>query len=309
MRRAAAAVLFLIAFTGTAGSQAALPAGRDDRGFRIAVNVDLVVLHASVRDRKGESVPRLRERDFEVYEDGVRQTTRLFLHDDVPVTVGLVVDHSGSMRHKIAHVVTAARTFVQASNAADEMFVVNFNENVRLGLPATVRFTNRADQMEQAISKGPTAGMTALYDAVEMGLERLGTGNHDKKALVVISDGSDNASKSTLDKILKTAGQSSALVYTVGVFERDDPDGNPGVLRRLAHATGGEAYFPEEISDVVAICERIARDIRQQYTIGYMSASTGKPGAYRTIRVTARTAGQGKLTVRTRSGYFSQVAK
>ncbi len=273
--------------------------------YRISVDVDLVVLQATVRDGKGQFAPGLRQLDFEVYEDGVRQSIRLFRHEDIPVTVGLVVDHSGSMRPKLAEVVAAARTFVRSSSPEDQMFIVNFNENVTLGLPAAIRFTNRSDELTRAIANAPATGKTALYDAVAGAQRQLQAGSLDKKVLIVISDGGDNASAHSLAEVLKTAGQSSALVYTIGIFDADDADRNPDVLRRLARATGGEAFFPSQLNQVVAICERIARDIRHQYTIGYVSSSAAQPGVHRAIRVAARAAGKGKLFVRTRSGYIA----
>jgi VWFA-related protein len=271
--------------------------------YQISVNVDLVVLHPTVRDHKGGFATDLREPDFEVYEDGVRQSIRLFQHEDIPVTVGLVVDHSSSMGRKLTEVIAAARTFVQSSSPQDQMFVVNFNEKVTLGLAEATGFTNRSEEMEHAISRMPAAGMTALYDAVAEGQARLQSGDREKKVLIVISDGGDNASTHSLAQVLKIAERSSALVYTIGIFDPDDPDRNPDVLRRLARATGGEAYFPEQLDEVVAICASIARDIRHQYTIGYFSSSSAKPGVYRAIRVVARASGNGKLVVRTRSGY------
>ncbi len=263
--------LLLIVLVGYAGHQAP-PAGQDqDSGsFRISVDVALVVLHATVTDRQGGFVSDLGEQDFEVYEDGVPQRIRLFKNEDIPVTVGLVVDHSTTMRPKLAEVTAAARTFVRSSNREDEMFVVNFNENVSLGLPGTIRFTNSTAELENAITAAPTGGQTALYDAIAKALEELQAGSRDKKVLIVVSDGGDNASAHSLAQVMNLAAQSSAVIYTIGLFDEEDPDQNPGVLKRLAQATGGEAFFPDQLSEVVAICERIARDIRHQYTIGYV---------------------------------------
>jgi VWFA-related protein len=275
----------------------------EPEAFRIAVSVDLVEVYATVQDRKGNAVSDLRQEHFEIQEDGVRQTIRLFRHEDTPVAVGLVVDHSGSVGRKLAEVIAAARTFVEASSPEDQMFVVNFNEHVTRGLPAGVPFTSSPDELERAISDTATAGMTALYDAVFEARAHLRTASRNKKVLIVISDGGDNASAHTLEETLRMAQQSSALVYTIGIYEKDDPDRNPDVLRRLARATGGEAYFPEQLSDVIEICERIARDIRTQYTLGYVSTGTAKPGDYRKIRVSARAPGGGRLTVRARDGY------
>ena len=299
-------IVLLIALVGGAELQA--PAAIEAQGpppFLISVNVDLVVLNATVRDGKGRFASDLSEQDFQVYEDGVRQTIRLFRHEDIPVTVGLVVDHSGSMRPKLADVIAAARSFVQSSSPEDEMFVVNFNEKVTLGLPDNLLFSNRPEDLGSAIANAPTTGRTALYDAVFEARNRLQTGSREKKVQIVISDGGDNASAHSLAEVLKMAGQSTTLVYTIGIFDDSDPDRNPDVLRRLAGVTGGEAFFPSEYKEVVAICERIARDIRNQYTIGYLSTSAARPGAYLSIKVAAGAAGHGKLTVRARSGYIA----
>lgn len=273
--------------------------------LRISVDVNLVVLHPTVRDRKGQFASDLRAQDFEIYEDGVRQTIRLFQHEDIPVTVGLLVDHSSSMGHKLDEVVAAARTFIHSSSPEDQMFVINFNEKVMLGLPDAVGFTDNSAELERAIFRMPAQGMTALYDAVLRGQEQLQAGSRDKKVLIVISDGGDNASTHSLTQVLKIAERSSALIYTIGIFDPDDDDKNPDVLRRLAGATGGDAFLPDKLEDVVAICERIARDIRHQYTLGYVSSNAAKPGGYRSIRVVARSPGSGKLVVRTRSGYIA----
>lgn len=305
-RACALLVVFLIALGGDAPYQVApASSGQDQGAYRITVDVDLVLLQATVRDGKGWLVSDLREQDFQVYEDGVPQRIRLFQREDVPVTVGLVVDHSGSMGPKLRNVITAARTFVQSSNPKDEMFVVNFNEKVILGLPGAIRFTNRSDELERAILMTPATGQTALYDAVGDALERLQAGSRDKKVLIVISDGADNASARTLGETLEMAGRSSAVIYRVGIFDAADPDRNPGVLRRFARATGGEAFFPSQLNEVVATCERIAHDIRNQYTIGYVPANPAPPGAYRAIRVVAGAPGRSRLSVRTRAGYIA----
>lgn len=293
-------ITILLLTTAVADAQPQAP-----QPYQVSVNVDLVLLNAAVRDRKGAFVPGLREQDFEIYEDGVRQSIRLFRNEDVPVTVGLVVDHSGSMRPKLADVIAAARTFVQFSSPEDEMFVINFNEKVALGLPPDIAFTNRPEELARAISGAPATGKTALYDAVVRAHLRVQTGRRERKVLLVISDGGDNASVHTRAEVLKLAGQLSTMVYTIGIFDAEDEDRNPEVLKRLAQATGGEAYFPGQYSELIAICERIARDIRHQYTLGYLSSNAARPGAWRTIRVVARPGDKAKLVVRTRSGYLA----
>jgi VWFA-related protein len=220
--------------------------GRDQENFRISVDVDLVVLQATVRDHAGHTVMELQRDDFTVFEDGKPQHIRLFRHEDTPVTVGLVVDHSSSMREKLADVTAAAQAFVQSSNSADRMFVVNFNETAPLGLPIGMPFSDSAEELGKAIRGEPAAGMTALYDAIIVALNRLQESSHHKEVLIVISDGGDNTSKASLDRVLKLTEQSNAMIYTIGIFEPDDPDKNPGVLRRLAKESGGEAFFPTQ---------------------------------------------------------------
>jgi VWFA-related protein len=295
-----------MALVAHAGEQAP-PAKQDldPAPFRVSVDVALVVLHATVTGRQGGFVSDLDERDFAVSENGVPQRIQLFKNEDVPVTVGLVVDHSTTMRPKLAEVIAAARTFARSSNAQDEMFVVNFNEKVSLGLPRTTRFTNSTDALEYAIMATDTGGQTALYDAIVKALEESQAGSRDKKVLIVLSDGGDNVSAHSLAEVMKLAERSSAIIYTIGVFDEDDPDRNPGVLKRLAQATGGEAFFPAQLDEVVTICQRIARDIRHQYTIGYVPNNPARDGAYHAIRVLARAAGHDRLSVRTRAGYIA----
>ncbi len=295
--------LFLVLLAGPVSLQAA-PQDRDPESFRISVDVALVVLHATVTGRQGGFVSDLAAPDFEVLEDGKPQTIRLFQNEDVPVTVGLVVDQSTSMRPKLAEVSAAARSFVHSSNPGDEMFVVNFNEHVWLGLSGALRFTNNTVELGNAITTRPPGGQTALYDAIVKALDELQGGGRDKKVLIVVSDGGDNVSKRGLAEVMKLAAQSSAIIYTIGVFDEGDPDRNPGVLKRLAHATGGEAFLPDQLSEVAPICERIAQDIRHQYTIGYVPTNAARNGAYRAIRVTAREKGRA-LSVRTRTGYIA----
>jgi VWFA-related protein len=295
----ALATLLIICLAGDARES------QEPEPYKISINVDLVVLHATVLNRNGGFASDLRQQDFTVYEDGVRQSIRLFRHEDIPVTVGLVIDHSGSMGPKLPEVTAAARTFVRTSNQEDRLFVVNFDEKVTLGLADTISFADRSEELERAISMTPATGMTALYDAAIEALERFQAGSKDKGALIVVSDGGDNASKHTLAELLRMAERSSVVMYAIGVFDDTEVDRNPTVLRRLAQATGGEAFFPKELNDVVSICERIARDIRNQYTIGYVSGNTGKPGVLRTIRVTASGTAGSKLVVRARSGYIA----
>jgi len=296
----------LIALPSVAPRQAASPAQSSGGAqYTIRENVDFVVLHPTVQNRSGNPVSGLGKDDFQVYEDGVLQQIKYFGHEDIPVTVGLVVDNSGSMGQKRPEVIAAALAFARSSNPEDEMFAITFNEHASFGLPERTPFTDSADHLEIALARIASSGMTALYDAVAAGLDHLKKGTRDKKVLIVISDGGDNASKRDLAQIMTMAGQSDAIIYTVGLFDRNDPDRNPGVLRQFARATGGVAFFPSQLRQVVPISERIARDIRNQYTVAYTSTNRKQDGTHRSIQVKAVNPRRGRLTVRVRTGYYA----
>jgi VWFA-related protein len=269
----------------------------------IHMNSNLVVLNATVVDRHDALVSGLVGRDFQVYEDHVLQPIKDFSHEDLPVTVGLVLDNSASMGAKHADVIAAALSFAASSNAQDQIFVVNFNEVVSFGLPLNMPFTDRKDQLQHALSTIRAIGETALYDGIAASLDHLKQGKYDKKVLIVISDGGDNASKHSLNQITEMAKQSSVILYTIGIFDEGDSDQNPGVLKRFARETGGVAYFPASSKEIPAICDGIAHDIRNQYTITYVPIIPRLDGGYRTIEVRASAPGHGRLLVRTRSGY------
>jgi Ca-activated chloride channel homolog len=272
--------------------------------YAIRSNVDLVVLRASVRDHKGTPISGLTKENFQVYEDKALQQIESFSHEDIPVTVGLVIDNSGSMRPKHSDVIRAALAFARSSNPEDQMFVVNFNENVSMGLPANLPFTSNAVQLETALSRNVITGMTALYDAIAVGLEHMQKGKWDKKVLIVVSDGGDNASKRNLAQVMSMVNQSNAVIYTMGIFDETDEDRNPHVLKQLSRASGGKAFFPQTLQEILPICEQIAHDIRSQYTITFVPTNKKQDGAYRAIDVKAReTQGGRRLSVITRAGY------
>lgn len=264
---------------------------------------ELVALHVSVVDRESDFVAGLPREAFRVYEDGQEQTIAFFENSDTPVTVGLVMDNSGSMTRTRDTVIEAGVAFSQASHPADEMFVVHFNERIWPGLMPPTHFTTDREQLRVALLRSTARGQTALFDAVLTGLERLGGGHHQKKALVVISDGGDNASRAKFEDVLATALRMDALIYSVGLYDRYDRDANPDLLRKLARSTGAEAFFPRRPSDVGSILGRIARELRSGYTIGYVpSTSVTRPG-YRKIEVQVRTPDGRKLKARARAGY------
>ncbi|MGD0831061.1 MAG: VWA domain-containing protein [Terracidiphilus sp.] len=283
--------------------QDSAPTGTESSTYTLRVNTNLVILSATVLNRHNALVSGLDKDDFQVLEDRVLQPIKQFSHEDIPVTVGLVIDNSASMGSKRTDVIDAALLFAQSSNPRDQMFVVNFNEHVSYGLPEDIPFTDRQERLRLALSSIKAIGETALYDAIAAALDHLKQGKCDKKVLIVISDGGDNASKHTLAQAIEMAKASDAIIYTIGIFDDQDGDQNPGVLKRFAKETGGEAFFPESPKEIAAICEGIARDIRTQYTLTYVPTNPQRDGGYRVIDVRASARGQGRLLVRTRAGY------
>lgn len=304
--RCLVALFFLIVLPGMLPHQEySLSQSLEDTPYKISVNVEMVALNATVYDDKNNLVSELAKEDFQVYEDGIPQQIEYFSRDDIPVTVGLVIDNSGTMRSKRSEVITSALVFARSSNPEDQMFVVNFNENVSFGLPNDMPFTDKIAQLEIALSRINADGMTALYDAVAAALDHLKKGNRDKKVLIVVGDGEDNASKKKLDQILAMARQSDAIIYTIGIFDENNPDRNLRALRQLAAVTGGEAFLPASAKEVVSICRRIAHDIRNQYSITYQPTNTKQDGSFRAIQVAAKAKDGRGLFVRTRAGYYA----
>jgi Ca-activated chloride channel family protein len=297
--------LFLKAMAGIVVTYpAALRADQADP-FRISIDVDHVVLHVTVQDGHGGFIAGLESQDFSVYENGRPQEIRFFHREDVPVTVGMVVDNSGSMRTKRSSVIEAARSFAGSSNPDDEMFLVDFNERVWMGLPDTEPFTTSRSELEAALERMAPGGRTALYDAIMAGLQHLALGSKDKKVLIVVSDGGDNTSSHTIGEVLRLAGRSNAIIYTIGLFDSEDADRNPRILRRIATETGGEFFLPPMTSQVKDACNHIAREIRNQYTIGYSSDNPSHDGHYRHIKVVLNAAKHRDAHIRARTGYFA----
>src|SRR5262245_53279806 len=255
--------------------------------FTISVDVDVALFNLTVLDNHGKTVTGLTADDFRVYEDGREQKVKIFRPEDSPATVGLVIDNSGSMGNKRTEVVTAALAFANASHLDDEMFVVDFNQRAWLALPESIPFTGDPEELRKALLATRVEGTTALYDALQLALNHLKRGTLQRKALVLISDGADNASLTNFETIQHMAEQSSATIYCVGIYDPFGKDRNPGTLKKLAKLTGGEAFFPREPSDLRDIWPKIAGSIRGQYTIGYLSDNNARDGAYRKVKVTA----------------------
>ena len=265
---------------------------------------ELVVLPVVVTDKQGRYISDLPSAQFAVYDNGHRVPIELFSNEDTPVTVGLIIDASGSMRAKLGEVIAASLTFARSSNPQDELFAIRFNDDVQDVVPdRPFLMAGDLGALESAVTSVRADGLTALYDGVMAGLDHLAKGSRARKVLVVISDGGDNASDATLDRVLARARDSNAAIYTIGIYDDDDTDKNPGVLKSLARTTGGERYLPRSPGDLLRACDRIARDIRGGYTIGYVPPA--HDGVYHRIKVEIDASSARRLNVRTRPGYFA----
>lgn len=271
--------------------------------FRIASR-DLVVLPVTVVDRQGAFVADMPRARFTVFDNGRPQPLEYFSNEDTPVTVGLVIDSSSSMRPKMGEVVAATVAFARSSNPDDELFVLEFSDSVRDALPEhRSLLASDIGALQSAVSAVHPDGRTALYDGVLEGLERLDGGHRPRKVLILMSDGGDNASHATLEKVLARAHKSNAAIYTIGLFDIDDPDQNPGVLQSLSRATGGERFLPSSPGPLLQACQRIARAIRSGYTLAYEPPD--RDGTYHRVRVEVSDPENRRLTVRTREGYVA----
>jgi Ca-activated chloride channel family protein len=271
----------------------------------ISVWSELVAFPVRVTDAHGLVVPGLNLEDFSVFEDGRPQKLTLFQQEDAPVTVGLVVDHSRSMAPKLAEVSAAVSAFAHSSNPQDEMFVVDFNDDVWLQILGGKPFTHNARDLETAIGAVSARGRTALYDAVAEGLKHLRFGHCEKKALIIVSDGGDNASHQKFSQILALAQRSQAVIYSI-VLQGEGQEENPGVLRRLSKSTGGVSYFPRSAETIASISTLIARDLRDQYTLGFAPEKQATHASFRKIEVKVSAPGRTNLHVRYRPGYFAE---
>lgn len=264
---------------------------------------DLVVVHVCVVDKHAGFVAGLPREAFTVREDGRPREIAFFANEDTPVTVGLVIDSSGSMASRRDAVIAAGLAFAASSHPADEMFTVNFNEHVWSGLADGHPFTSDHNELREALSRSGARGKTALFDAIDAALHHLDDGQQPRKVLLVISDGGDNASHATSDSVLDAALRRDVVIYTIGLIDPDDGDANPGLLRKLSEVTGGESFFPKTNDKIGPTLERIARDIRSSYTLGYVPPAASA-GTRRQIRVDVQSADRRKLAVRARSLYI-----
>ncbi|HET9703858.1 MAG TPA: VWA domain-containing protein [Vicinamibacterales bacterium] len=271
---------------------------------------ELVVLHVSVRDRDGRYVTGLDKDNFTVIDDGKPQTLQMFSGDEVPASIGVLIDNSNSMRPSRERVVASAVEFAGHSHPRDEIFVLTFNEHVRQPWGPAVTGEMDLERFRSSMARAIVAhGMTAIYDAVIEGLRRVGSGALTRQVLIVISDGDDNASAASREEVLAQVRESDAMIYTVVLTDPLTRDGDPRFLRRLAQATGGEAHAPRRVDDVPAAFERISRDIRSAYTLAYAPAhhrSDDGERHRRAVQVYVRAKDGRVLSVRARDGYYER---
>ena len=265
-------------------------------------DVNLVQLHPRVTDGKGHPVLGLPRDAFQLFIDNVQQPITVFQRDDAPVTAGIVVDNSASMSPKRQEVVSAALAFARASNPLDEMFVVHFSDHTRLALPEGTLFTGSISALENAIAAFDLGGTTAFYDALLMAQSQFHSAANSRKVLLTITDGGDNSSHATLTEALNAVRKAGIVVYPIGMFDENDSDQNPQVLSTIAQQTGGEAFLPGDVTDVNNICVSIAKQIREEYTLGFPGAEDGQ---YHQIRLTVKDPQHSRLEVHTRPGYVA----
>jgi VWFA-related protein len=279
---------------------------QDENGtYVIRKDVDEVLLHATVVDDKQHIVTDLGRSAFTVFEDGKPQTIVSFHHEDTPVSMGIVIDNSGSMREKRSKVNQAALNLVRTSNPDDEVFVVNFNDEYYLDQD----FTNDLLKLKDALEQIKAYGGTALYEAVVASAEHMKEGARlERRVLFVVTDGEDTASRESLEEAVKQLQEENGPeVYAIGILgDEEHPKRARRALEIIAQRTGGLAFFPKTLDEVDEISRQVAHDIRSQYTIGYKPTNPKAAGGFRTIRVEAKAKGHKKLMVRTKSGYYAR---
>ncbi len=284
-------------------AQGEAPAAEKGDVYVFRKEVDEVTLHATVVDDKNRLITDLGRNDFTVFEDGQQQKIISFRREDIPVAMGIVIDNSGSMRDKRPAVNAAALNLVRSSNPQDKVFIVNFNEEYFLDQD----YTSQIPKLKDALERIEARGGTALYDAVVASSDHLKkSGNLEKKVLLVVTDGEDNASAESLEQAVhRLQEQNGPTIYTIGLLGDEHSKRAKRALRVMAEETGGLAFFPNNLGEVEAITQQIAHDIRNQYTIGYKPSKPQSEGGFRMVKVEASAKGYKKLQVRTRSGYYA----
>jgi VWFA-related protein len=288
--------------------------GGENGGYKFGVNVDLVMMYTSVFDKNGRFISGLEKKDFNVYEDGVRQEIASFSREDVPISMGIILDLSGSMESKIDRINSAARAFIKASNRQDEVFLIGFNDEAEL----LQGFTNDIDEITDALDNAVVMGGTALYDAIYLGVEEARKGKKSKKTIVVITDGEDMDSVYSLNELVASVQEADVQIFSVGFLNESRSEGIFGglfkksavekarkALQRISSETGGKAYFPEDVSEIHDIVSEIAHELRNQYSIGYVSSNTDRDGSWRRVVIKLDLGIAEDAQLRYRRGYYA----
>ena len=285
------------------GAQSTGKRSQSNAGLTFKAGTKLVVLHTSVLDKEQHFVTDLTQGAFKVYEEDVLQNLKVFRREDVPVSLGILVDNSGSMRDKRQQVNAAAVNFVKASNPKDEVFIVNFNDEAFLDTD----FTSDVLRLQDALQRIDSRGGTALYDATGMSLDHLkDKARWDKQVLLIVTDGEDNASVMELEELVRRLQETDTVIYAVGLLSEEDRGSAKRATRAIRHvvrATGGAAFFPKSVDEVNAITQQIAQDIRNQYILAYSPAQGGASG-FRRVKVVLSGKKTKRLRVRHRPGYY-----
>jgi len=275
-----------------------------DAPFKLSVNVDLTEVHVNVTDEKDRPVGNLKKENFRVFEDRTEQKITVFKHEDAPLSLGLVIDNSRSIEPRKKRLDAAALSFVRKGNPNDETFIVHFDDTARLALD----FTDSIPALESALASVKPYGQTAIYDALILALEHMEQSKHLKKALLLITDGVDNSSKHTLSEAIEATKRSRVAVYTVGLLSMSGGQKAEDSLIRIAESSGGHAYFPNNEDEARMYMERVARDLREQYTLGYFPSNPTRNGGWRSVRVDVLPPpglpATAKLTANYRHGYY-----
>jgi Ca-activated chloride channel family protein len=305
MRLLSSLLAILLLLCGVASPQAAKPPANPSAGDDVTFRADtrLVVLPISVADKNGKLVTDLKQNAFKVFENGVEQPIKIFKREDVPVSLGIIIDNSGSMKEKRQKVEIASLDMVKASNPQDEVFIVNFNDEAWLDVP----MTSDIKAMQAGVERIDSRGGTAMRDAISMSVDYLKKeGKRQKKVLLVITDGNDNASTINLEKLVSRAQQNEVLLFAIGLLneeERHEARIAKRALDTIARESGGLTFYPKGVADVDQIALQVAHELRNQYTIAYSPTVPQMDGSFRQIKVTVN--GPGHPLVRTRTGYYA----
>ena len=286
------------------------------KGYTFGVNVDLVLMYTSVFDKNGQFIGGLKKDNFKLYEDGLEQQISTFSQEDVPISMGILLDLSGSMRGKFDQVNKAALAFIRASNPKDQVFLIGFNDEVEL----LQDFTSDIDEITDSLDNTNVMGGTALYDAIYLGVQKAQGGNRAKKAVVVVTDGEDRDSYYKLDELIAKVQESDVQVFSVGFlneiperslfgrWSKSVPEKAHDALIRIGEETGGKAFFPDKLTDLHTIVGEIAGELRNQYTIGYFSSNNARDGSFRRVKIELTGSNKATSYVRNRRGYFAPKA-